>query len=245
MKLRSYLLSATITVLVGVLWIFPRFWYTQSAPEAAQVWLRGTTNIDGWTYRSVPVNESAERTLVADALVNGDFTNSRGQIVRVFSANRFVEKENEIGLFVHTPDRCWTEAGWKIDPLPPEQAAIDVAGLHLNCERRVFVAGDQRELVYFFGLVGGRPLPYRLDHNLSVGMRYAVRDSENRERGASLRASDSLLWERVWDSFWSRRPLLGPKQFIRISTPVRSEDYAAADRRLREMAGKWLLPESR
>ena len=53
---------------------------------------------------------------------------------------------------------------------------------------------------------------------------------------------DARLWERVWDGFRSRRPLLGPKQFIRISTPLRGTDLAAADRLLFEFLEQWLEP---
>jgi len=57
------------------------------------------------------------------------------------------------------------------------------------------------------------------------------------------RWNDSVLWRRVVDSFVSRRPLLGPKQFLRISTPVYGGNIAAADQRLREMLPIWLKPE--
>jgi hypothetical protein len=53
---------------------------------------------------------------------------------------------------------------------------------------------------------------------------------------------DSLLWRRVLESFLSRRPLLGPKQFLRISTPLDGAE-ADADQRLRQFLPLWLEPE--
>jgi hypothetical protein len=53
---------------------------------------------------------------------------------------------------------------------------------------------------------------------------------------------DTRLWGRVWDGFLARRPLLGPKQFIRISTPLERGDVAAADKVLREFLEAWLEP---
>jgi hypothetical protein len=75
---------------------------------------------------------------------------------------------------------------------------------------------------------------------MAVGMRYQLRQAKD-PTGSTLRASDARFWQRVWDSFAARRPLLGPKQFIRISTPLdNGDDLDAADRLLREMLPLWL-----
>jgi len=222
-------------------WLFPRFWYVAKGSGQNLFWLAEQTNLPGWQYREVPVAQSAEKTLVADSLVSGEFSRPSGEVVQVFSAKRYVEKENNIGLFVHTPDRCWTEAGWKIEPVQPDCVEISVHGRKLLFERRLFAAKTERQLVYFGGLVGGQPLPYRLDHNLSVGLRSALRSTGGRH-GTALRASDKRFWERVWDSFVSRQPLLGPKQFVRLSTPVHGADLAPADRLLTEFLAQWLTP---
>lgn len=226
---------------VAGLWLFPNVWYRQTISGEAK-WLTEVTNVAGWKYTEIPVDKSAEKVLVADRLVNGEFTNqTRGGVVRVFLAKRYSEKPHDIGLFVHTPDRCWTEGGWKMEATSPDAADFTIHGIPMTLERRIFVAPAQRELVYFGGLVGGQPLPYRLDHNLSVGMRVAAAGG-GRAVGHSARASDDRFWQRVWDSFASRRPLLGPKQFIRISTPVIDGNIEAGERRIREVLDLWLTP---
>jgi hypothetical protein len=239
-KSASWVLGAMCLAVVAC-WLFPRFWYVAKGSGQNVFWLAERTNLAGWQYREVPVAQSAEKSLVADRLVTGEFSRPSGEVVRVFSAKRYVEKENDVGLFVHTPDRCWTEAGWKIDPVQPDFVAVSVHGRKLLFERRVFVATTQRELVYFGGLVGGQPLPYRLDHNLSVAMRSALRTAGDRDDSA-LRASDKRFWQRVWDSFVSRQPLLGPKQFVRLSTPVHGTDLTAGDRLLADFLAQWLTP---
>ncbi|MGV3771730.1 MAG: exosortase-associated EpsI family protein, partial [Verrucomicrobiales bacterium] len=153
----------------------------------------------------------------------------------------YQEKQNEVGLFVHTPDRCWTQAGWKMEPVETNLIELEIHGTRIPIERRLFIGGTKRELVYFFGLVGGQPLPYRLDHNYSVGMRL----TEKRKKGnvgAGLRASDNQFWTRIWESFTSRSELLGPKQFIRISTPVRGSDLESGDVLLQRTLHQWLTP---
>lgn len=233
-----------LCVLVVAVWLFPRFWYTARAAGEKPLWFGVQTNLAGWTYREIPLDESAERLLVADVATFGEFQNPTTRaVVRAFSAKRYTFKPHDTGLFLHTPDRCWTLAGWKFEPVNPDHVELVVHGVRMVFERRVFVAGGERELVYFGGLVGGQPLPYRLDHNLSVGMRFALHSPEqSKSRGFFARAVDTRLWERVWDGFFSRRPLLGPKQFIRISTPLLGGDIAAADKLLFEFLQRWLEP---
>jgi hypothetical protein len=230
-----------LSLALALVWGFPRVWYAQGKMDRQGYWLREASEVEGWEYRAVSVAESAEKVLVADRLICGEFSSPGSQPVRVFSAKRFSEKPHDIGLFVHTPDRCWTESGWRIEPVDPDLREIQLHGRNLLLERRLFVVGTQRELVYFGGLVGGEPLPYRLDHNLSVGMKHAMRQSGDRT-GTALRAQDKRLWTRVWESFLSRRALMGPKQFIRISTPIREDDTGAADELLVDFLGKWLAP---
>lgn len=236
---RGCINASVLGILIGFLWVFPSYWYTKSEPGTRSVWLGGQTNLIGWKYRELPISQEAEAILVADRLINGEFSNLGGQIVRVFSAKRYVEREEEIGLFVHTPDRCWTAAGWTLQECQPEVRMIDLHGFTLGFERRVFTSGPQCELVYFVGLVGGQALPYRLDHNLSVGMKQALSSSRDRT-GATLRAIDARFWSRIWNSFIARRRLIGPKQFIRLSTPILGGEVTRADELLESFMQQWL-----
>ncbi|HVY69053.1 MAG TPA: exosortase-associated EpsI family protein [Verrucomicrobiae bacterium] len=217
-----------VGALVAALWLFPRFWYARSDAQTGRYWLSCQTNLPGWTSHSIPVGKTAEAILAADELNSAELVSPAGALVRVFSAKRYAESGSEIGLFAHTPDRCWVEAGWKLEPAVPEVVELTVHGVPIKFERRVFAHQQQRELVYFAGLVGGQPLPYRLDHNLSVGARLGRKEAADKT-GATLRATDTLFWRRVWDSFASRRALIGPKQFVRISTPVNSSNPQEAD----------------
>jgi hypothetical protein len=220
---------------------FPFFWYSKAAPAQGYFWFNERTNVAGWSYEPVAVSEAAERVLVADRIINGEFTTTNQTAVRVFSAKRYKENPNEIGLFVHTPDRCWTQAGWSIEPAAPDFLELDVHNTRVPLERRIFTGQGHRELVYFCGLTGGQPLPYRLDHNLGVAMRYHL-DKQREKTGSALRASDKTLWTRVWESFTSRRQLLGPKQFLRISTAINGSEVQAADNLLQKFLSQWLNP---
>jgi hypothetical protein len=238
--LKKLLLPLILAAAVGLLWAFPRFWYSAQG-EGEMRWLRENTEVAGWGFHSVPVDEAAERVLVADRTFNGVFTNNLGSTIHVFSAKRFVEKSNEIGLFIHTPDRCWVETGWKIDAeSAPTFREMELHGIRIPIERRIFHAGTRRELVYFFGLQGGRPLPFRLDHYLATGLRTSDKEAIGRQR--HVRASDMHFWARLWDSFKTRREFRGPKQFVRISTQLGAEEIGDADERLVQFLSRWLSP---
>ena len=235
----AWIVPAILSAAILALWMFPALWYTQGSGE--RVWFFERSEVNGWRFEAVPISEGAERALVADRTVNGEFRDASNAAVRVFSAKRYIENPNEIGLFVHTPDRCWVESGWKIEPVAPDTQELTLHGTRLTMERRVFQFGGSKELVYFCGLVDGQVLPYRLDHNLSVGMRTALKANQV-TAGALGRASDTHFWQRLWTSFTSRRRLSGPKQFFRISTPLQRENIAEADARLQQFLGQWLVP---
>ena len=226
---QRWIVPATLALFVLALWLFPRLWYSKKG-DGEKTWFLERSVVDGWTFESIPISETAERSLVADRIVNGEFKAENGEAVRVFSAKRFVENPNEIGLFVHTPDRCWVQGGWRVESISPDVRDVVVEGVRLTMERRLFRLGGNKELVYFCGLVDGQALPYRLDHNLR-----APRSQSNITRASEKRFRDSL-----WNSFVTRRHLSGPKQFIRISTPVSGEEIEDADARLEQFLGRWL-----
>ena len=158
-----------------------------------------------------------------------------------FSAKRFSNDPNEKALFAHTPDRCWTQAGWRHESAAPELIEVQAGGIKLTMERRIFIwKTGQRLLVYFGGLSAGRPLPYRLDHELSVALR--LEPDASYARGAPLRAIDPKFWGNLWEAFVERRPILGPKHFIRVATPINNPNLAEADQRLQGFLEKWLQP---
>ncbi len=236
-----YIISA-MSLLVLLLWQFPRFWYVKMDPEQGRFWLEEQKELADWEFTEIPVSESAENLLVADDLFNGQFIRKAdGVSVLSFNAKRYSKKQDEIGLFVHTPDRCWTQNGWKIEAVSPDTVDLNLHGLPMVFERRIFNMGSQRQLVYFGGLVGGQALPYRLDHNLSIAMKFQIHQ-DGGSRGAGIRAVDTTFWGRIWDGFINRRPLIGPKQFVRISTPVAKGKEELADKVLHDFVSIWLKP---
>jgi hypothetical protein len=235
-RLRPFIAPITLSLSILILWTFPKIWYNY-AEAAEHLWLEEKSVIAGWEFESFPIGETAEKLLVADKIVSGEFRAPDGEMVRVFSARRQVDDSHEIGMFVHTPDRCWVEGGWKLLPLHDQLQKVILNGIEIQLERRLFELDSARELVYFFGLVGGQQLPYRLDHNLSIASKNS---SSKKSIAAILQLSDQHFYLRLWQSFTSRSKLSGPKQFVRISTPVTGRTLEECDMALKNFLSLWL-----
>src|SRR3989441_11953206 len=150
---------------------FPRFWYSKTDSLQGYFWLAERNQIAEWHYKELPASQAAEAVLAADKIVNAEFEKDGQAVVRVFSAKRYSEQESEFDMFSHTPDRCWTSVGWKLEPATPEFVELTLQGIPLKLERRIFATETHRELVYFGALVGGQPLPYRLGPHLGIGIK--------------------------------------------------------------------------
>jgi hypothetical protein len=239
---RVFLFSSLITLALLCVWGFPSLWYTRLDPAAPQVRFLESTNLAGWAYEAVPISKTAESVLAADDLENGEFRKATGGTIRAFSAKRFGKKPRDISLFSHTPDRCWTSVGWKIEPTGPEIVQTEIHGVSMSFERRLFAYRGQRELVYFGALVGGQPVPFRLNQYHSSAVK-AKRQRSLDRTGTAQRLINGDFWEWLWKSFLSRRPLAGAQHYVRVSTPVLPAQAEDPDALILEFLPMWLTPE--
>lgn len=239
---RSVIGLSIATLLITAVWALPVTWYRPSVRKGSFVWLNEQSHVPGWTVTNIPIGKAAEAMLVGDRMMSSEFyAETNRALVRVFSAKRYLEKENEVGLFSHTPDRCWTAAGWQIKLVEPQFLDFVVHGIPMCFERRVFEVGPSRELCYFTAVVGGKPLPYRLNQYLGSSLR---KTEKTRADGSSvwLRLKDNRMWSWAWKSFLNRTAFGGPQQFIRVSTPIAGSNIAEADARLQAFLRLWLKP---
>ncbi len=164
-SIRSRLSSIVfLSLVIFGAYSFPRIWYRNSGREF--LWLTEARELPHWTQKTLPLSQAAESQIGADACVNAEFTRNDGKIVRVFSAKRFSREGAEACVFAHTPDRCWPQAGWKCEKVESEVREVVLHGTPVLFERRCFRGGENKELVYFGALIGGQPLPFRLDQYL-------------------------------------------------------------------------------
>ena len=223
---------------VVFLWLFPALWCKTQPGEKDFLWLSEQAVLDGWTYREMAIPESSRAELGSDRFVSGEFTRADGRAVTVFSAKTYDEKSDDMSVFAHNPDRCWPQMGWKLRLVQPEVVTFDLSGKAISFERRCFEVRTRTELVYFGALIGGKPLPYRLDQFLTLGLK----GGQTEGSGTFARASDPRFWGYIWSVFRSRQPLRGAKHFIRISTSVENDQIGKVDQLLREFLTIWLRP---
>lgn len=226
--------GAGLLLLAGM--IFPRFWYNRR-PGVIVAEPGLMPPVESWRFDPEPILKAAEKQLMADEVVNGICRNADGVSVRWLAVRNARSVPDATGLFVHTPDRCWTESGWRLEVLRPDHVKGTIDGKKWIWERRLFSRSGHRELVYFGGLVDGEPPLYRLDHNLSVagGGRELLDDTKTLSR-----MTDSHIWRRALDVFISRNAVRGRRLFLRASTQVFGEELANADKLLSEMLSRWM-----
>lgn len=137
------------------------------APLVGQLKREIPVHVDGWIGREVPLGPSefiageVEKVLRYDEVVNREFVRG-GERFGVYVAYWGAGKMPSQLVASHTPDRCWTENGWRcLDMKFRQQVAVDGAPL-LPAEWRQFVppVGEEPTYVLFWHLNNGELYDY-------------------------------------------------------------------------------------
>ncbi|HUG11336.1 MAG TPA: exosortase-associated EpsI family protein [Opitutaceae bacterium] len=124
-------------------------------------------DVSGWSVREVPlgpnefVSGEVEKVLNFDEALNREYTRA-GQGFGVYVAYWGAGKMPTRLVASHTPDRCWTENGWRCTAMNFRQTGI-FSGLDLQpAESRVFdpPKGGVPTYVLYWHLVDGRVYDY-------------------------------------------------------------------------------------
>jgi hypothetical protein len=123
-------------------------------------------NLVGWTGRDVPlgateaVQGAVEKTLQFEDVYFREFTTARG-VVSLYVAYWGPGEMPTQLVASHTPDRCWTSAGWVCESRR-HQTELNGTGVTLRAgEWRLFSAPNAQRLnVHFWHLVGTETYDY-------------------------------------------------------------------------------------
>lgn len=237
----EFRLTILVILVVGC-YVFPSLWYQGEPPKDRMFWLKEQLAPAGWAFEPIPVPAVAESSISADRYFSGVFRNASGSAVTVFTAKVFEDSGSGMKIFAHTPDTCWPTVGWRQVPIEPSYIEMELHGKNVVFERRLYRAGTRSELVLFGALVGGKPLPYRLNHWQSYSQ--VVAESGTNANLLTSRFFQKETWQLVVNSFRTQRPLEGAKHFIRLSTAAQLDSLQQADTLLREFLRVWLMPGS-
>lgn len=189
-------------------------WFNVAPPSSgARYRLSISTNISGWRFEPGSLNARVLETLGTTNLLNGTFHGPNGERISIFLGEWLAAGNHELSVVAHTPDVCWTSAGWT-----PSTAGygnsmdLAVAEETIPFEVRAFRPPNSgtEELTLWCTLVNGQP--YReLD-------RYPLIESNLPESNAvASRSSRRLAASYLLNALKNRTAGSGEKQFIRLS----------------------------
>lgn len=137
--------------------------------------------IPGWTARDLPVGETefvataVERILRYDDVLYRSFERE-GVNLAIFVSYWGRGKSSVREVAAHTPDRCWTTAGWKVHTIE-NQVPMDYHSFQLMpAERRKFTFHGTPMHVTFWHIVGGEPFSTGSRFNLVPNPVTFIRD---------------------------------------------------------------------
>jgi hypothetical protein len=163
--------------------------------------------LDGWTVKTIPMDQSPEAAARIANFLNFDDALFRvferdDTIIGVYVAYWSPGKTSYRWAGVHTPDTCWVQAGWV---RKERQSAIPLISLNTKlkpAEFGIYAKDGIAQHVFFWHLVGGEPYRYNQQgaHNIWASL------VDVREFGLNLRN------EQFFIRLSSNRPLVELQQ---------------------------------
>lgn len=177
------------------------------------------TEVSGW--RAVPrevgdterLRSVVERTLRYDDVTYWQFADGE-RFFEVYAAYWGDGKMPTQMVASHTPDRCWTENGWRIlqrqSNIVNELDGVPI----LPAQWRRFSINDHIQYVYFWHLVGGTPYDYGERIHSRPGVFQWVRDAIRYHlSGAAeqyfIRINSNLPFDELWEDAGFREVVAG------------------------------------
>lgn len=171
------------------------------------------TNLPGWRFEPIPLNAKVIETLATTNLLNGTFHDSHGERISIFLGEWRANRGHELSVVAHTPDVCWTRAGWTaITAEFGNSMDLAIAEETIPFEVRVFRPpnGGPEELTLWCTLVNGQPYG-ELD-------RFHPAQAQPEDSGdLASRTSRRLAASHLLNALKTRTTGTGEKQFIRLS----------------------------
>lgn len=148
-----------------------------SPPQPIGLGEKVPRQLAGWTARDEPlgpsefVQSAVEKTLNYDDVVNRVYSTGGGTLgvyIAYWSPGRMPMEK----VASHTPDRCWSENGWRCTAMRYPEIVTTAAGTLRPAYWRVFVppASGRAQHVMYWHLVGGELYDYGGGFNRRPGI---------------------------------------------------------------------------
>jgi Protein of unknown function (DUF3485) len=193
------------------------------------------TNIPGWNFEPIPLSQEAVKTLATPNIFNGVYQNQSGERFNVFWADWSAENPREMDVLVHTPDICWTSAGWKEVPSElADSTSIKIGKNPIPFQLRTFVSPsrEEQELCIWVTMINGKPFLDQYRFNIPAA---ATMDFRLGAAAVARQLNLGYFHHTILD----RSPASNRKQFIRVSTAATSRVELTVQN-LRQFVQEWI-----
>jgi EpsI family protein len=206
--------SLAASLMLAVWWQFRPTIAVEAHPRTSSLAELLPGAVPGWETADEAVADTEEMKRAVVEMLNYDEAilrtyRQKDRTVSVYIAYWRPAKFHPRLVAQHTPDVCWTGAGWRMSDVAQLIVPLGFGGQTVPGESRVFEQGGQRLKVVYWHLVGGRVyhaanaqgvtfLRYLLD-DLRRGQReqYFIRVSHNL---TAEQVSSEPLFSKIWQA---------------------------------------------
>ena len=209
-------------------------------PSENPLFFTGCTAMPGYQFQAVPLGEQVAKILATTRLLNGHFFDSRSNRISVFQAEWKAGVVNDDRVLGHTPELCWVGAGFRTIHLgEPSRVFVELAGHRVPFECRILTHPGLPipEITLWAACIDGQWGDYSLGPSADIGKPDTTLLSYMRDVGRTLSTRLAALRRLVLQP----GAVSGPKQFVRLSSPV-TDGWTAALADLEKFAQAWLAP---
>jgi exosortase len=188
-------------VAVGIAWVGKNGPRAVSGPEPDLAALMPQPSA-GWTARTTPDVDQYSDILQTHNLIERVYStgSAPGTAHLTLYLAYWRPGQAPVSLVdAHTPDACWPGAGWQLEKMANDRAALEIAGRILApAECRIFERNQFETHVWFWHLYGGRPLnfvdPYSAPRLLGLALRYGFGHAQDQ---LFVRVSSDRPWDEI------------------------------------------------
>ncbi|MBM4077028.1 MAG: exosortase-associated EpsI family protein [Planctomycetes bacterium] len=211
-------------------------WFNLSHPKPEGfLQFQTQTPPPGWSFQDIPLGSEVIATLATTNVINGIFSGPDGERIAVFMGNWNTDNRQDMRVLVHTPDLCWTSAGWEPVACPiGESTTILIGEQAVPFEMRVFRSprDGQLELCVWSTLINGTPY-----QEMNRFPQAEAPRSNSQFRVAA--AGRELTAGYFIKSIHSHAAAKKSKQFVRISIPT-THNIDLTFGKINQFASLWL-----
>jgi len=199
-------------------------WFSVATPTAnVRYHLSIQTNVPGWRFEPIPLNEKVVESLANPNFLNGIFLGPNNEKINIFFGEWVADKSSDLNIVSHTPEVCWVNSGWMA--IEKEKSEIVWPfGENVGFKTKTFLSPQTgtRQIAAWATIVNGKSYderPFELQIRTEITKR--VLNTLSRERNLSI--------SHFLNALKTNNKSSKSKQFLRISVDGRQIQESAQE----------------